>query len=105
MNWVDLVFFFYIFVGLYMLSLFVFIYFPNRGNLFSYPRGKIEPVSIVMPCYNEAETIGGAIESLLKLNYPKEMIEIIVVDDKSKDNSAEIVRRYTKKYNSLIERR
>lgn len=100
-NWVDAVFFFYMFVGLYMLSLFFVIYFPNRKNLFFYPRGKIEPVSIVVPCYNEEKNIGKTIESLLNLNYPKDMFEIIVVDDKSKDNSAEIVKKYADKYKNV----
>lgn len=79
----------------------MFIYWPNRKKLYDYPKGKPEPVSIIMPCYNEGEHIGEAIEALLNLDYPKNMIEIIVVDDKSKDNSAEIVRRYTKKYKNV----
>jgi len=101
MNWVDFVFFFYIFVGIYMISLFFFIYIPNRKKLFDYPIGMAKPVSIVIPCYNEGETIGEAIESLLNLDYPKNMIEIIVVDDKSSDNSAEIVSTYAKKYKNV----
>lgn len=101
MTWIDWVFFFYIFVGLYMTSLMIFIYFPNRKRIFGYEPGVAEPVSIVMPCYNESKTIGAAIESLLKLNYPNDMIEIIVVDDQSKDNSAEIVRRYAQKYSNV----
>ncbi len=98
MTWVDIVFFSYIFIGLYMTSLMLIIYFSNRHQLFSYPPGKPEPVSIVMPCYNEEKTIGAAIESLLALDYPKEMIEIIIVDDRSKDQSAEIVRGYALRY-------
>ncbi len=69
--------------------------------MYSYPKGKPEPVSIVMPCFNEGKHIGQAIESLLKLNYPKNMIEIIVVDDKSTDNSADVVREYVKKYKNV----
>jgi len=84
-----------------MLSLMIIVYIPRRKEMFSYPKGKPEPVSIVMPCYNEADSIGKAIESLLNLNYPKDMIEIIVVDDCSKDNSAEIVKQYTKKYSNV----
>jgi len=79
----------------------IIVYIPRRKEMFSYPKGKPEPVSIVMPCYNEADSIGKAIESLLNLNYPKDMIEIIVVDDCSKDNSAEIVKQYTKKYSNV----
>jgi len=101
MNFIDFVFFFYMFAGMYMMSLFLFLYLCGRNNLFDYPKAKIEPVSIVVPCYNEAAEIGEAIESLLKLDYPKNMIEIIVVDDKSKDNSAEIVRKYASKYKNV----
>jgi len=84
-----------------MLSLLVIIYLSNRAKLFKYPRGKPEPVSVVMPCYNEAETIGQAIEALLKLDYPKNMLEIIIVDDKSKDNSVEIVKKYVRRYKNV----
>ena len=101
MNFVDFVFFFYTFVGLYMLSLMIIVYLPYRKKMFDYPQGKPEPVSIVMPCYNEAGSIGKAIENLLNMNYPKNMIEIIVVDDQSKDNSVDIVRQYTKKYKNV----
>jgi cellulose synthase/poly-beta-1,6-N-acetylglucosamine synthase-like glycosyltransferase len=101
MTWIDFVFFLYMFVGLYMLSLFLFLYLHGRKDIFSYPNGKIEPVSIVMPCYNEGEHIGKAIEALLNLDYPRDMIEIIVVDDKSKDNSAEIISKYAEKYSNV----
>ena len=101
MNFVDFIFFFYTFVGLYMLSLMIIVYVPKRKEMFDYPKGKPEPVSIVIPCYNEADSIGKAIETLLELNYPKNMIEIIVVDDKSTDNSVEIVRKYVKKHKNV----
>lgn len=100
-SWIDGVFFFYMFVGFYMVSLFIFIYLHNRKNLFTFPKAKLEPVSIIVPCFNEGELIGKTIESLLKLDYPKNMIEIIIVDDKSSDNSAEIARKYEKKYKNV----
>ena len=98
---IDVVFFVYMFLGLYMSVLLISIYIPNRKRMFSYPPSKPEPVSIIMPCYNEEKTIGNAIESLLELDYPKDMIEIIIVDDKSKDNSVEIARGYEKKYKNV----
>lgn len=101
MTLIDFIFFFYMFIGLYMSSLFSFIYWPNRKKMYDYPKGHPEPVSIVMPCYNEGEHIGEAIESLLNLNYPKNMIEIIVVDDKSRDNSVKVIRRYARKYKNV----
>ncbi|MBS3071534.1 glycosyltransferase family 2 protein [Candidatus Pacearchaeota archaeon] len=98
---IETIYFIYIFLALYMLSLFVLIYVHNRKEMLTYPKGKAEPVSIIMPCFNEGKHIGQAIESLLKLDYPKGMIEIIVVDDKSQDNSAEIIEQYTKKYSNV----
>ncbi len=98
LNLIETAFFSYMFVGLYMLSLLLLIYLPNRKRLFSYPRGKPVPVSIVMPCYNEEATIGTAIESLLALEYPRGMLEIIVVDDCSRDGSAAVVRKYARRY-------
>ena len=101
LNFVEFVFFFYMFLGLYMLSFFVIVFLKNKKDLFNYPKSKVEGVSIVMPCYNEADSIGEAIESLLALDYPKDKLEIIVVDDQSKDNSADVVRKYCKKYKNV----
>lgn len=42
-------------------------------------------VSILVPAYNEAETMTAAIQSLIALDYPS--FEVIVVDDGSKDDS------------------
>jgi glycosyltransferase involved in cell wall biosynthesis len=46
-------------------------------------------VSVVMPTYNGGKTIQRAIKSVLKQEYPN--LELIVVDDASKDNTIEIV--------------
>ncbi|MSS74562.1 glycosyltransferase [Candidatus Pacearchaeota archaeon] len=102
MNFIEFVFYAYIFVALYMTSLLIFIWFPNRKKLFEHPLGKPVPVSIVMPCYNDSATIGEAIDSLMHLKYPQEMIEIIIVDDKSQDNSVKIVEKYIKQYPNKI---
>ncbi len=42
-------------------------------------------VAIVVPCYNEAATVAGTCETLLALEYPKDRLEIILVDDGSTD--------------------
>ena len=49
-------------------------------------------VSIVVPCYNSAETIGPCLESLVNQTYAP--FEVIVVDDGSTDETATIARRY-----------
>jgi glycosyltransferase involved in cell wall biosynthesis len=49
-------------------------------------------VSVVIPCYNAAHSIGEAIESALLQTYRH--LEIIVVDDGSDDDSPEVIRRF-----------
>lgn len=49
-------------------------------------------VSVVIPCFNAARTVGETIKSALGQTWIK--LEIIVVDDGSTDNSAEIIRGF-----------
>jgi dolichol-phosphate hexosyltransferase len=47
-------------------------------------------LSILMPVYNEAETVQSAIKGVLDVGFPCE-IELVIVDDASCDGSAEII--------------
>jgi O-antigen/teichoic acid export membrane protein/glycosyltransferase involved in cell wall biosynthesis len=49
-------------------------------------------VSVVIPCYNSAATIGATIESVLRQTVAP--VQIIVADDLSSDASVEVARRY-----------
>lgn len=51
-------------------------------------------VSIVIPACNEGKTIGACLDSLARQNYPKDKYEIIVVDNNSTDNTAEVARSF-----------
>jgi cellulose synthase/poly-beta-1,6-N-acetylglucosamine synthase-like glycosyltransferase len=51
-------------------------------------------VAIIVPCWNEAATVGGTVESLLALDYPAERLEIILVDNASTDETPEVMARY-----------
>lgn len=49
----------------------------------------LPPVSVVVPAYNEELNIVSSIKSLLQLDYPR--LEIIVIDDGSKDNTTQVI--------------
>ena len=51
-----------------------------------------EPVSVIIPTYNRAEFLKKAIDSVLAQTYPH--YELLVVDDGSEDNTAELVSSY-----------
>jgi len=55
-------------------------------------------VSIVIPCRNEEKFIGKCLTSVIENDYPKEKLEIIVVDGVSKDRTREIVKEFVRKY-------
>lgn len=48
-------------------------------------------LSVIVPCYNVEKSLARCLDSVLKLDCDK---EIIVVNDGSKDNTAEVIRKY-----------
>lgn len=51
-------------------------------------------VSVIVPVKNGAQKIAGLLDSLMQVDYDREMLEIVVVDGNSSDNTREIVLRY-----------
>jgi len=51
-------------------------------------------VSIIVPVYNASETIHTCLDAILNLDYPQELLEIIVVNDGSEDDTSEVVQKY-----------
>ena len=65
-----------------------------KGERFDETRSDYEPpVAIVVPLFNEGEGIYRTVLSLLEQEYPKEKLEIVVVDDRSTDDSLAWARR------------
>jgi glycosyltransferase involved in cell wall biosynthesis len=56
---------------------------------------KITTISIIVPCFNEVETIEGLLSAVFNVHIPYQK-EIIIVDDCSTDGSFEIIGNYRK---------
>ena len=59
-------------------------------------------ISIIVPIYNQEKYLNKSIESILNQTIGFENIELILVDDKSTDNSRNIINEYAKKYKNII---
>jgi cellulose synthase/poly-beta-1,6-N-acetylglucosamine synthase-like glycosyltransferase len=51
-------------------------------------------ISITVPAYNEAAQIRETVESLLRIDYPRDRMQILIVSDASTDGTDEIVAQY-----------
>ncbi len=59
---------------------------------------KLKSFSIVVSVKNETNNIKNLLESLTKIDYPKKLLEIIIVDNGSNDNTVEIASKFCEKY-------
>ncbi|MEM3874098.1 MAG: glycosyltransferase family 2 protein [Candidatus Bathyarchaeia archaeon] len=55
-------------------------------------------MSIIVPVKNEEKVVGRLLEALLKLDYPTDKVEILVVEDGSTDKTVEICEEYARRY-------
>ncbi|MBN3583657.1 glycosyltransferase family 2 protein [Algoriphagus aestuarii] len=104
--------FLYLLIGIYILGmLFIFLYSLAQGNLlwnFWKARKKLAKtplkqisdfpkVTLQLPIYNELYVVERLIQAVAAINYPKNLLEIQILDD-STDETAELIQRELKKY-------
>jgi cellulose synthase/poly-beta-1,6-N-acetylglucosamine synthase-like glycosyltransferase len=59
-------------------------------------------VAIVVPARDEAANFRVCVSSLIAQTYPMHLLQIVVVDDHSRDETASIVATLARKYSSLV---
>ncbi|MBU6388261.1 glycosyltransferase [Patescibacteria group bacterium] len=67
---------------------------PARSARARTPGEEAPSVAVIVPCWNEAGTVAATADSLLALDYPKEKLEIILVDDGSTDATPAIMAQF-----------
>ncbi|MEM4272362.1 MAG: glycosyltransferase family 2 protein [Candidatus Bilamarchaeaceae archaeon] len=86
------------FLALYVTIFYILVYIRNRERMAEVPelKGWEPKISVVIPAYNEEKNLPKCLDSLLSSDYPRDKLEIIVVDDGSKDSTFQIAKSYEK---------
>jgi len=95
----NIVFYSFIFLSVYVQVFFLVTFLENRKKIII-RKGEIRlaeypAVTIVVPCWNEEGTIDRTVNSLLNLNYPKDKIKILLIDDGSTDGTWNVIGKFS----------
>lgn len=102
MEFIEVVIYISIYLGLFITVFYFLSYldYLRRGKKEvekKFPKNKLPKVSILIPAYNEEKSIARTLDSILKVNYPRNKFEIIVINNNSKDKTLEEAKKYEKK--------
>ena len=98
--WFDVpVFLYSLLVGGYLLSRFLFAAFYNHDVP---PLAELPSLSVVVPVRNEAGNIARTIRHLMDADYPRELLQVILVDDCSSDDSLAVMKQAQQTYPELV---
>ena len=94
----SVIFYILLFLSVYIQMFFLITFIENRKKIInrkntiilnSYPE-----VTIIVPGFNEENTIEKTVKSLLQLNYPKDKLKIFLIDDGSTDKTLDIMNKF-----------
>ncbi|MCI3987884.1 glycosyltransferase family 2 protein, partial [Bacillus vallismortis] len=58
-------------------------------------------VSVLIPAHNEEVVIRQTLKAMVNLYYPKDRLEIIVINDNSSDRTGDIVGEFSRQYDFI----
>ncbi|TSC70000.1 MAG: Glycosyltransferase involved in cell wall bioproteini [Parcubacteria group bacterium Gr01-1014_46] len=97
----NLITYFFLFISLNFEIFILITYFENRKEIKAEKKAqsnvklkKYPSVTIIVPCWNEETTVSKTIHSLLNLDYPKDKLKIMVIDDGSTDDTWSVVQKF-----------
>jgi len=95
MTFMNVLIYVSIYIGLFAISFYILSMIAARKKIVpEYKFHELPKTSILIAMFNEEETIKKTIESALNIKYPKGKLEIIVIDDGSKDKSLSIAKKF-----------
>lgn len=93
----DILFWLSVLYGAEMLLFTVAAWFARWGENRQYR----PTVTVIIAARNEEENISRCLASMEKLSYPRDKLDIVVVDDRSTDRTAEIIMNFAKRDRSV----
>ncbi len=86
-----------VFFVIYSSIFHLILLFENREK-FNRKRPLIKGLSLIIPAFNESKNIIKTLKRVVKMNYPKNKMEVLVIDDGSEDNTFELAKNFSKNY-------
>ncbi len=82
-------------------SLYIVLILKYGNNSSPAKKKETKPtISIIIPTYNEEMLIGKKLDNIFRLDYPLELMEVVIIDS-STDSTPEIIKEYQKKYDCI----
>ncbi len=101
MELIAIIYFLYMFISFYFLVFIILLYLKNKNQMFDSPAmTRNYSISVLIPAYNEEKTILETIKSVYNIDYDN-ITEVIVINDGSKDNTLEILKKVLHDYKGL----
>ncbi len=88
---------------LVMMSLYRYYWVQTEEFQIEETEMTLPTVTVVIPARNEAENIGALLQDLINQNYPKNLLEIIVVDDHSDDDTVRIAESFSEEQVKVLQ--
>lgn len=93
--WISFAIVFYAFVGYgFVLFLLIRIKRAWRGKVVRFSPGFEPPVTLVVPCYNEADILEDKIANSRALDYPAHLLKLVFITDGSTDHFADVLAKH-----------
>jgi cellulose synthase/poly-beta-1,6-N-acetylglucosamine synthase-like glycosyltransferase len=96
-NLTNIIVYAFLFLSLYFEVFLLITYFEKQDEVHASAPHKLSiypTVTIMVPVWNEEKTVSGTINSLLQMDYPKDKLSVLAIDDGSTDGTWEVLKSF-----------
>ena len=89
-------------ISLYFVTFWLLVLFEKGLTENNEEATEFPVVTVAIPAYNEEKTILETLDSVTALDYPKDKLQVIVVNDGSRDRTRFFVEKYAKSHSNIL---